>query len=196
MMAPQALTPVNTCQNILRTCSRSVRGSHWSAIGMSGSFGCAAWARAHASSRGAKAPSSSARFHSNPSGKCLAGRSAALHRLPIARAIGRALRLASHPGKVRVRLQKDLEQALSPPVFRRVRARAEEGAAPAVKLGPLWPKSPFLPLSPNRLMLPASCATAALRCSARPQWPSGSAVICRRSWRSIPIGQLFLPMNF
>ena len=137
-----------------------------------------------------------ARFHSNPSGKCLAGRSAALHRLPIARAIGRALRLASHPGKVLVRLQKDLEQALSPPVFRRVRARAEEGAAPAVKLGRLWPKSPFLPLSPNRLMLPASCATAVLRCSAPPQWPSGSAVICRRSWRSIPIGQIFPPMNF
>eukprot|EP01035_Chromulina_nebulosa_P065762 gene65762-89985_t len=33
----------------LRTCSRSFRGSHWSAIGMSGCFGCAAWARAHAS---------------------------------------------------------------------------------------------------------------------------------------------------
>ena len=28
-----------------------------------------------------------------------AGRSAALHRLPIAQAIGRALRLASHPGR-------------------------------------------------------------------------------------------------
>ena len=37
-----------------------------------------------------------------------------MHRLPIARAIGRALRLASHPGKVLVRLQKDLEQALIP----------------------------------------------------------------------------------
>ncbi|RZJ12250.1 MAG: hypothetical protein EON50_11585 [Acidovorax sp.] len=36
-----------------RTCSRSFRGSHWSAIGRSGCFGCAAWARAHASSRGA-----------------------------------------------------------------------------------------------------------------------------------------------
>ena len=38
-----------------------------------------------------------ARFHSNPSGKCLAGRSALLHRLPIAQAIGGALRLAAHP---------------------------------------------------------------------------------------------------
>ena len=38
-----------------------------------------------------------ARFHSNPSGKCLAARSALLHRLPIARAIGCALRLAAHP---------------------------------------------------------------------------------------------------
>ena len=55
-----------------------------------------------------------ARFHSNPSGKCLAGRSAALRRLPIARAIGGAPRLAFHPGKVLVRLQKDFEQALRP----------------------------------------------------------------------------------
>ena len=49
-----------------------------------------------------------------PSGKCLAGRSAALRRLPIARAIGSAPRLAFHPGKVLVRLQKDFEQALRP----------------------------------------------------------------------------------
>ena len=67
----------------LRTCSKSFWRLHWSAIGMSGSSGCAAWARAHASSRGVKAPSSSARFHSNPAGKCLAGRSAALRRLLI-----------------------------------------------------------------------------------------------------------------
>ena len=53
-----------------------------------------------------------ARFHSNPSGKGLAGRSALLHRLPIARAIGCALRLASHPGQTLVQLQKDFEQAL------------------------------------------------------------------------------------
>ena len=39
-----------------------------------------------------------ARFHSNPLGKCLAGRYAP--------------RLAAHPGKVLVRLQKDIEQAL------------------------------------------------------------------------------------
>ena len=38
-----------------------------------------------------------ARFHSNPLGKCVAGRSAALQRLPIARAIGCAPRLAAHP---------------------------------------------------------------------------------------------------
>ena len=43
-----------------------------------------------------------ARFHSNPSGKCLAGQSALLHRLPIARAIGGALRLAARPGKALV----------------------------------------------------------------------------------------------
>ena len=49
-----------------------------------------------------------------PSGKCLAVRSAALRRLPIARAIGGAPRLAFHPGKVLVRLQKDFEQALRP----------------------------------------------------------------------------------
>ena len=60
-----------------------------------------------------------ARFHSNPAGKCLAGRSAALRRLPIARAIGCAPRLASHPGKVLVRLQKDLEQALTTPATTR-----------------------------------------------------------------------------
>ena len=54
-----------------------------------------------------------ARFHSNPSGKCLAGRSAALRRLPIARAIGCAPRLAYHPGMGLVRLQKDFEQALA-----------------------------------------------------------------------------------
>ena len=53
-----------------------------------------------------------ARFHSNPSGKCLAARSALLHRLPIARAIGCALRLAAHPGKALVQLQKDIEQVL------------------------------------------------------------------------------------
>ncbi len=39
-----------------RTCSRSRRGSRWSAIGMSGCFGCAAWAHAHASSRGVQSP--------------------------------------------------------------------------------------------------------------------------------------------
>jgi hypothetical protein len=38
-----------------------------------------------------------------------------LHRLPIARAIGRALRLAAHPGKTLVQLQKDFEQVLNPP---------------------------------------------------------------------------------
>ena len=81
---------------------------------MSGSSGCAAWAHAHASRRGVKAPSSSARFHSNPSGKCLAGRSAALRRLPIARAIGCAPRLAPHPGKVLVRPRKGLEQVPTP----------------------------------------------------------------------------------
>ena len=54
-----------------------------------------------------------ARFHSNPAGKCLAGRSAALRCLPIARAIGCAPRLASHPGKALVRPRKDLEQVLT-----------------------------------------------------------------------------------
>jgi hypothetical protein len=52
------------------------------------------------------------RFHSNPAGKCLAGRSALLHHLPIARAIGCALRLAAHPGQTLVQLQKDFEQVL------------------------------------------------------------------------------------
>ena len=59
-----------------------------------------------------QAERSIARFHSNPSGKCLAGRSAALHRLPIARATGCALRLAPHPGNTLVQLQKDFEQVL------------------------------------------------------------------------------------
>jgi len=53
-----------------------------------------------------------ARFHSNPSGKCLAGRSAALRFLPIAWAIGSAPRLASHPGKGLVRPRKCLKQVL------------------------------------------------------------------------------------
>ena len=44
---------------------------------MSGSSGCAALARVHASSRGAKTPGSSARCHSNPAVKCLAGLSTA-----------------------------------------------------------------------------------------------------------------------
>jgi len=48
---------------------------------MSGCFGCAAWARAHASGRGGLV----ARFRSNPSGSGLCGRSAALRRLWIAR---------------------------------------------------------------------------------------------------------------
>jgi hypothetical protein len=39
-----------------RTCLRSRRGSRWSAIGMRGCFGCAAWAHAHASSRGVQSP--------------------------------------------------------------------------------------------------------------------------------------------
>ncbi len=93
----------------LRTCSKSFWRLHWSAIGMSGCFGCAAWARAHASSRGGLV----ARFHSNPAGKCLAERSAVLQRLPIARAIGCALRLAAHPGNTLVQLQKDFEQVLT-----------------------------------------------------------------------------------
>jgi len=41
---------------VLRTCWRSRRGSRWSAIGMSGCLGCAAWAHAHASSRGVQSP--------------------------------------------------------------------------------------------------------------------------------------------
>ena len=53
-----------------------------------------------------------ARFHSNPSGKCLAGRSAALRFLPIAWAIGSAPRLASLPGKGLVRPPKFLKQVL------------------------------------------------------------------------------------
>ena len=53
------------------------------------------------------------RFHSNPSGKCLFGRSAALRRLPIARAIGCTPRLASHPEKGLARPRKDLEQVPS-----------------------------------------------------------------------------------
>ena len=80
---------------------------------MSGCFGCVAWARAHASSRGGLV----ARFHSNPAGKWLAGRSALLQRLPIARAtldeLGCALRLAAHPGEPLVQLQKDFEQVLT-----------------------------------------------------------------------------------
>ena len=39
-----------------RACSKSFWRSHWSAIGMSGCSGCAAWARAHASSRGVQSP--------------------------------------------------------------------------------------------------------------------------------------------
>ena len=54
-----------------------------------------------------------ARFHSNPSGKCLFGRSAALRRLPIARAIGCTPRLAPHPEKGLARPRKDLEQVPS-----------------------------------------------------------------------------------
>ena len=52
-------TPSQACRQRhkrLRTCSKSFRGSHWSAIGMSGSFGCAAWAGAHASSRSVQSP--------------------------------------------------------------------------------------------------------------------------------------------
>src|SRR3989344_5870818 len=54
-----------------------------------------------------------ARFHSDPSGKCLAGRSTALRRLPIARAIGGAPRPASHPGKAPARLPKNFEQGFN-----------------------------------------------------------------------------------
>src|SRR3989338_4719344 len=52
-------TPSQACRQRhkrLRTCSKSFRGSHWSAIGMRGSFGCPAWAGAHASSRSVQSP--------------------------------------------------------------------------------------------------------------------------------------------
>jgi len=39
-----------------RACSKSFWRSHWSGIGMSGCSGCAAWARAHASSWGVQSP--------------------------------------------------------------------------------------------------------------------------------------------
>ena len=42
--------------HVLRTCSMSFWRLHWSAIGMSGWPGCAAWAPAHASSWGAQSP--------------------------------------------------------------------------------------------------------------------------------------------
>ena len=92
--------PMCVCRE-LRACSRSFRGSHWSAIGARGCVGCvgcvgcAAWVRARASSRGVKHSSSSARFHSNPSGKCLVGRSAVLQRLPIPELL--AAHRALHP---------------------------------------------------------------------------------------------------
>ena len=69
-----------------------------------------------------------ARFHSNPSGKWLAARSAVLHRLSIARAIDRALRLASHLGKTLVQLQKDFEQVLTPKGMAGVPTRAGPGS--------------------------------------------------------------------
>jgi NAD-dependent dihydropyrimidine dehydrogenase PreA subunit len=56
-----------------------------------------------------------ARFHSNPSGKCLFGWSAALRRLPIARAIDCTPRRAPHPEKILARPRKRLEQV--PPVI-------------------------------------------------------------------------------
>ena len=52
-----------------------------------------------------------------------------LHRLPIARAIGRALRLAAHPGKTLVQLQKDFEQVLTPKGMAGVPSRAGLGCA-------------------------------------------------------------------
>ena len=55
-------------------------GSHWSAIGMSGCFGCAAWAHAHASSRGVQSPD----FAPTLRAVVFAGGSAALRRLWIA----------------------------------------------------------------------------------------------------------------
>lgn len=82
----------------LKACSKFFWRSHWSSIGTGGGFERGAWANAHASSRGTKSPSSSARFHSNPAGNCLAGLSAAFRLLPIAWAIGSvgsAPRLAS-----------------------------------------------------------------------------------------------------
>ena len=118
---------------------------------MSGCLGCAAWARAHASSRGAKTPSSSARFHTNPAGKCLAGRSAALRRLPIARAIGGAPRLASHPGKVLVQLQIDFEQVLRACGQRRRPNAPQRRVCPGglqrlhrAHIGPLQPLAPLV----------------------------------------------------
>ncbi|ART56521.1 hypothetical protein CBP36_00330 [Acidovorax carolinensis] len=51
-----AVAPANICQPGVRACLRSRRGSRWGAIGMSGWLGCAAWAHAHASSRGVQSP--------------------------------------------------------------------------------------------------------------------------------------------
>ncbi len=50
----------------LRTCTKSFRGSRWSAIGMSGDFGCAAWARAHASSRSLQSPDFTPTLRASP----------------------------------------------------------------------------------------------------------------------------------
>ena len=56
-----------------------------------------------------------------------------LHRLPIARAIGGALRLAAHPGKALVRPQKDLEQ-----VLKRLQAPTSPCHLAGVTGAPMW----------------------------------------------------------
>ena len=122
-----------------------------------------------------------ARFHSNPSGKCLAGRSAALRFLPIAWAIGSAPRLASHPGKVLVRPRKCLKQVLVIGAKAASRSRRSGAEARGRRTLELWRARPAR-LRPET----APCARPSTRShpGGRPAAPGRAAARCDRTrWR-------------
>ncbi|EER58538.1 hypothetical protein AcdelDRAFT_3890 [Acidovorax delafieldii 2AN] len=92
-----------------RTCGRSFRGSRWSAIGMGGCLGCAAWAHAHASGRGIPSPDFTPTLGQAPC-RAVCGVAAPVD----GRGIPCAPRLAARPGKVLARPREDRQQVLRP----------------------------------------------------------------------------------
>ena len=102
-----------------RACLRSRRGSRWSAIGMSGCFGGAAWARAHASSRGVQSPDFAPTLRAVVFAGARPGVICGVAALANSQAIGCTPCLASQPAKTAARPLRDRKQALTSHPFPR-----------------------------------------------------------------------------